>query len=285
MIFRVLPLLLVLTLCTCGRGPEKLPDTNSVNPPGPLSIRYRNHLVTVEPDYGGRLASYTLDGRELLQTTRDENGWQWGSTVWTSPQSAWKWPPESTFDTGNYAVTSYTKKSIALLSAIDPATGLQLEKIFDFTGEPKGMVLRASYRLTNHGADTISRGIWENTRLPYGGEYSFGVDSLRRDGIARPFARRGKSTLVQLNAEDEEKGKLFVHPSRGRVTYVNDGLRLRKLWFADEGPVAPGQAPLELYLAPEEGFTELEIQGIYRRLAPGESTTLSVAWQASRLEE
>jgi len=152
-------------------------------------------------------------------------------------------------------------------------------------GETKGMVLRASYRLTNHGTDTISRGIWENTRLPYGGEYSFEVDSLRRDKIEQPFTQRGKSTVVTMAPDDEEKGKLFVFPARGRTTYLKDGLRLRKLWFVAEGPVAPGQAPLEIYLAPEEGFTELEVQGVCRRLAPGASTNLTVAWQVARLEE
>jgi len=55
---------------------------------GPLSL-------AVDPQMGARIASFTYEGKEILKTSRDENNWQWGSTVWTSPQSDWNWPPGS----------------------------------------------------------------------------------------------------------------------------------------------------------------------------------------------
>lgn len=231
------------------------------------------------------MASYSLNGTELLKTTRDENNLQWGSTVWTSPQSAWNWPPEKTFDVEAFNITKQTNDALTLLSAVDPTTGLQMEKSFAFVKQPKGMHLQANYRLTNHGTDSVSRGIWENTRLPYSGEFYFEADSTRLDKLSGNFAKRGKSTVIEMREGDDEKGKVFAFPVKGRVTYTANGLRFRKLWFPAEGDVAPGQSPLEIYLSPEEGFVEFEVQGVYRRLAPGASVTLNVAWKVDKLEE
>lgn len=90
---------------------------------------------------------------------------------------------------------------------------------------------------------------------------------------------------MEMSETDEEKGKLFIHPSKGRATYTGNGLLFRKLWFADaEEPVAPEQAPLELYFAPKEGFSEFEIHGPYRAIAPGGYVNLVVAWKVGKLE-
>lgn len=292
MIPRLLPLLIVLLLCTCDRGPtelaERAPERRSTAADetgltGAVTIRSGEHRVTFAPAEGGRLASYTVGGTELLKTTRDENGWQWGSTVWTSPQSAWNWPPEKTFDAQPFTVVEQARDAVKLLSAVDPETGLQLEKLFTFIEGPKGRYLQADYLLTNHGPDTLRRGLWENTRLPYAGEFYFSADSLRREGLERAFAERGATTLVAMNEADTEKGKLFIHPAKGRATYAGGGLRFRKLWIPVTEEVAPGQAPLEIYLAPKEGFAEFEVQGGYRTLPPGGSTTLNVAWRVGKL--
>ncbi|MEM6771100.1 MAG: DUF4380 domain-containing protein [Bacteroidota bacterium] len=275
-------LLLVVSFFACERGsdvpPSGTPQATT------LAIASGKHRVGFDLASGGRLASYTLEGQELLQTKRDANGWQWGSTVWTSPQAAWNWPPEATFDALPFAVVERSDNAIVLQSDTMSSSGLQLTKSFRFVSGGKGQYLEAEYRLYNHGQDTVYRGVWENTRLPYTGEYSVAVDSLRRDLIERPFRKRTQYTVMEMTQDDHEKGKLFVHPGKGRATYTGNGLSFRKLWVNDpEEPVAPGQAPLEIYFAPEEGFTEFEIQGPYRAIAPGEYVNLVVAWKVSRL--
>lgn len=287
MIRSLLFLLLVLSLWSCDNVPKSETDgkEQESSAKGQLSIRFEGHVVTVDPAAGGRLGSYVLNGQEILQTTRDEEGLQWGSTAWTSPQSAWNWPPEKTFDSGAFEVIKHTADAISLRSAIDPATSLQMEKTFAFIDQPKGMYLETIYRLINHGTETISRGLWENTRLPYGGEFYFSADSLRLDKLTNNFSKRGKSTIVPMRPGDVQKGKVFVHPAKGRGTYAGNGFRFRKLWFSGEGAVAPGHAPLELYLSPKDGFAEFEIQGVYRVIPPGESNSLTVAWKVGKLEK
>lgn len=292
-------LLFATFLCTCtstpvgvnaskaGRAPENTPamkgetwDEFTAN--AAFTIRSGKHEVAVYAANGGRLGSYTINGKEVLKTTRDADGWQWGSTVWSSPQTAWNWPPEKTFDAERFDYTAQSSSSVTLQSGIDPVSKLQLEKTFAFSSEGKaGLHLKATYRLINRGTEPVGRGLWENTRVPYSGEFSFVADSIRLDKLTGDFDRRGAATVINMTDGDTEKGKLFIHPNKGKATYAGNGVRLRKLWFLEDA--APGQAPLEIYLAPAEGFAEFEVQGGYRVIPPGESITLSVAWQVAEL--
>ena len=299
---RFLPPLFILLLCTCGRAPE----TEAVTPPDAtpyvpadqgepsysadgnlLTIGLKNQTATFDLATGGRLASFTHAGKELLKTTRDADDLQWGSTVWTSPQSAWNWPPEATFDRNAFTVQEATASSVTLVSGVDPATKLQLTKTFIFSTSGKGgLHLGATYNLFNRGDQPVGRGLWENTRLPYGGDYLFVVDSMRVDKLADNFATRGDATVVTLQPGDGQKGKLFIRPTKGKATWAYNGLRLRKLWYLNpDYDVAPGQAPLEIYLDAESGFTEFEIQGVYKEIQPGEGVGLSVDWQVVELVE
>lgn len=281
---RIAPLLfLVFSLSACG--PEANSENASPQAAEPITIKYADQLVTFEPENGGRMASFTVRGHELLKTSRDENGWQWGSTVWTSPQAAWNWPPEATFDAGPFTVTAQTPNSVTLQSAVDEATGLQLTKVFTFVKSPKGLQLEADYRLYNRGKKTISRGIWENTRLPYGGEFAFIADSIRQDKLDLTFSERGEVTVVSMEEGDRGKGKLFIYPGNGKATFSGEKVRLRKLWYSSPADkVAPGQSPLEIFLSPTEGFAEFEVQGPYRKIAPGGYNKLVVNWRVGVLE-
>ncbi len=280
---RIAPsLLFILLFCTCGPATE--PET-SVVPPASVTIKFGDQKVTFEPEHGGRMASFTVKGHEVLKTTRDENGWQWGSTVWTSPQSAWNWPPEATFDAEPFTVIEQSANAVTLESVVDPETGLQLTKSFTFVKGPKGLQLEADYRLYNRGQKTISRAIWENTRVPYGGEFAFIADSIRQDKLDLTFGERGEVTTVDMTAADTQKGKLFVFPGNGKATFSGDKVRLRKLWyFSEADKVAPGQSPLEIFLSPEEGFAEFEVQGPYRKIAPGGYNNLVVNWRVGALQ-
>lgn len=287
----LLPLLFTTFLCTCGRAPENDAGKESRQPAtlhadaNLITIREGRHTATIDLVTGGRLASYTVEGIEVLKTTRDADNLEWGSTVWTSPQSAWNGPPEATFDADAFERTDQNQASVSLQSAVDPATKLQMVKTFAFvTGGKSGLHLQTTYELYNRGNEPVYRALWENTRLPYGGEFSFVADSIRLDKLENNFATRGKATVVPMTAEDTRKGKLFVRPAKGKATYAGNGVRLRKLWFPDDQhDVAPGHAPLEIYLDPKSGLAEFEIQGPYRAIAPGGYTSLAVAWQVAKL--
>ena len=92
-------------------------------------------------------------------------------------------------------------------------------------------------------------------------------------------------SIVTLNLDKEQpnKQKIFCDlpkPTKKYLfnTYENNGLLLVKSWKRPV-VVAPEQSRLEIYLSPEKGFAELEVQGNYGEIKPGEFVDLIVFWQ------
>ena len=48
---------------------------------------------------------------------------------------------------------------------------------------------------------------------------------------------------------------------------------------------APGEAQIEIYASPAHTYVEVEAQGAYETVAPGEALTWQVVWLARRLPE
>ena len=223
--------------------------------------------VAVDTLVGGRISSFSYAGKEILKTERDASNWQWGSTVWLSPQIAWGWPPHPTFDTAPYSATRPDAQTLVLTSGVDPQTRLQLEKQL-VLGDT---ALALTFRLYNRG-DTLRRyGLWSNTRLPYAGELVFAPgDSIRVEKIDNPVMGNASVALIRFDDQHPRNGKVFSELTEGAVHYIRDGLRFTQTTpYRTLGDVAPDQAPLEVYLAPEDGFAEFELQGPYGDLLPG----------------
>ncbi|MEO7768451.1 MAG: hypothetical protein ABIS01_13565, partial [Ferruginibacter sp.] len=56
------------------------------------TIKVGNNSFTVSGDIGGRIISYTCNGKEILIASQASPE-AFGATFWPSPQSKWKWPP------------------------------------------------------------------------------------------------------------------------------------------------------------------------------------------------
>ena len=67
---------------------------------------------------------------------------------------------------------------------------------------------------------------------------------------------------------------------KGWLAYLNNGLLLLKK-FDDLSPTqpAPGEAEIQVYVNRGKTYIELESQGAYTNLAPGESLTWTVRWR------
>lgn len=287
--FTIALLLLLSMFNACASKSETI-DTSSapyaVLKAGPLAL-------AVDTLVGGRIASFTYEGKEILKTSRDSNNWQWGSTLWLSPQSVWNWPPTLAFDQGPYTVDRFPKDSSLLVftSEVDPATQLQVTKHLRLAiDEQRGPLASMRYKIYNRGAQAQWVGIWENTRVPWlghsllpsGGQLRL-ADSSRAINFSQPDTAHWR---LAFDEKQPNAQKIFYDPLPPQGprpaylihNYYCDGLVLEKSW-AYPSAVAPGQSRVEIYLAPQEGFAELEIQGEYRMLAPGESVSLLVFWR------
>lgn len=271
-----LPAALLLFLLLPGCGSE---NPAPAAPPPPVTLS-RDHLtLTVEPALGGRIASFTYKGRELLRTERDSADLHWGSTGWTAPQQDWNWPPPATFDRGPFAITRQDEHSIVLESAVDPVTNLQMTKRIRLGREND---IGVTYYVTNRGSEAVTVAAWENTRLPYGGRIEFAADSVRTAVAPFDLAPENDDRYV-LHFDDRHPrpAKVFADINGEWVTYHHpNGLILRKTTAVrDYHQVPPTEAPLEIYLDRPGGFTEFELIGEYKRIEFDEPSTLRTRWQ------
>ncbi len=242
--------------------------------------------LSIDPKCGGRLASFTYEGKEILRTQRDPNNWHWGSTVWTSPQKDWNWPPIGTFDQNAFQVVLSDGNQIEVTSEIDPATQLQLTKQVTFRRDSKDSLPVAvmTYTLTNRGNQNRSVALWENTRVRWAGSIEFPVGgTMRTSNVALPVRSESVDGHVRIVFDKDQPNaqKIFCTPPSNSgdtySTYRFDGLvftKTRKM----PSRVAPDQSPLEIYLAPKDGFAELENQGDFQILSAGQSMSMTVEW-------
>ncbi|MEL6275703.1 MAG: hypothetical protein AAFU03_11415 [Bacteroidota bacterium] len=297
--FRLLLLLILLFGWACSAPPSEesvpttsvmddLPDHYITLTAGPLSL-------SVDPFIGGRIASFRHNGVEILQTVRDSNNFYWGSTVWTSPQTDWGWPPQAVFDSEPYSVNRSPKDTtrMVLISGIDQKTGLQVIKNIRLAiDEAMGPVATLRYRIYNRGEEMQRVGVWENTRIPWSGTVELpGEGNIHlkdpQNGLYKE--QPDSATLrIPLNNQQVQAQKIFYNfPLLGpgkliSPRYENDGLVFTKKWKYP-GRVAPEQSPIEIYLAPEENFAELELHSQYVTLPKGGNIEFTVFWQAYEL--
>ncbi len=275
-----LPIPALLFLYACEGKPGSDADVTAEV----VTLTRDSITITVDPQLGGRLISLTYGGRELLQTDSDSSGFNYGSTAWPAPQSDWNWPPPSVLDSEPYVVQEVEEHSLILQSRTDPQTGLVLQKRYRLG---PGSDIGLTYWITNNGDTTRTVAAWEVTRLPYRGEFRFFSDSLRVEG--GPAATvDSQDSLRFIPVDDSHRGKIkvFADIDSVPVFYFYDGLVLEKhTVVTDFYRVAPGHAPLEIYLDPEAGFVELELHGDYRRLSFGETSTLRTKWVVRRADD
>ena len=81
------------------------------------------------------------------------------------------------------------------------------------------------------------------------------------------------------NFDESKENRKINANGKGWLAYTNGELLLVKD-FSDleAGQAAPGEDEIQVYVNQGQTFIELESQGAYLSLAPGESLTYSVRW-------
>ncbi len=264
-----------------------------------LARRCGSTEVTFLPSEGGRLAHLRYDGVDLVLGPGVVPGFH-GDTFWPSPQSRFDWPPPPVLDVHPYQVVADSAHSITMRSAPDQDFGLQVDKRFDLHEDG----LAIEFTVTNiwpHAQDVAP---WQVTRAPRSGVVVWAT--------GQPF-----HDADRLRKQAEDPGCWFVHRDS---TAVFDGLAIgadhssvpvaavpvtSKLFADAHGwlahvhhstvflrifpdltveQAAPRQGEVELFVDPERDYIELENQGAYVTLDPGQSLTYPVQWRFRRLD-
>jgi hypothetical protein len=251
------------------------------------TISLGNQVLEIDPSKGGRINSLKIDGADFL-TDSTVNNLNWGSTLWFSPQSNWKWPPSPQIDSMAYTVQAKEDKLI-LQSQLDPKTGMDVLKVFSGNSRTRSYTLK--YTITNRSDKAQKVAPWEVTRVKTGGLafFPFG-DGDRRGGLI-PFTTETDGISWFQYREDKLplKGdrQLYSDGKEGWLAEINDGVILIKKF--DDIPFyknAPAEGEIEWYaspVVPGKSYVEIEHQGAYQELQPGQSLTWEVEWFLRKL--
>ncbi len=227
-----------------------------------------------------------------------------GHVVWLSPQSLWWsqqtvnasrrerkaiWPPDPYLDRGAYRVTERDATSVTLVSPESPVSGVCLTKRYQLHDDGS---VALSYTLRNIRNEPVSWGLWSNTRVA-GTQYAYVpvTETGLCPRVEGHLPLRQREGFVYLDAatsvpdgQDDVSGKLFLQPRAGVVaTFGRGHCFLKAAPLPAPGEVHPDHEFVEIYQRlhrrENDSLLELEMQGVYRTLKPGESLSFSETWR------
>lgn len=235
-------------------------------------INVGNLHMTISEN-GGKILSLKYDETEVFSQLRWPESF--GSTFWTSPQREWNWPPVSEFDKQPYTVEQ-NDDAIVMTSQPSSRLGLQVSKKFTTDEQRKAIVI--TYSIKNV-TDTIrSVAPWEITRVPNSGLIFFDAskESISPANLL-PFQFAHDAAWYQADATNENR-KINAD-GKGWLAYANNGLLLVKQFTdLDASQPAPGEAEVQVYVNRGTTYIELESQGAYTALNPGQQLSWTVCW-------
>ncbi len=270
-----------------SKAQKKLDKVSPKEVSGIYSLIVGNVEMQVNPSIGGRITSLKLDGQEFL-TGKEVNDVNWGSTLWPSPQSVWSWPPPPVLDSQPYSV-AIEGHVLKMVSQKDPKMGLVFTK--EFSGNRKARSFTLKYTISNQADSVQSVAPWEVTRVRTHGLAFFPFGEGQRRGGLLPFLME-KDGISWFQYEEEKlpiKGdrQIYSDGTEGWMAQINDGfLLVKKFPDVPFEKNAPKEGEIELYASPVvsgKSYVEIEHQGPYEQLRPGESLTWEVTWYLRKL--
>ena len=257
--------------------------------------------MTVNASKGGKIMSLKYQDKEVLSQSRFPEAF--GSTFWTSPQKEWNWPPVAEFDKQAYTIERQEPSCLTITSPVSQRLGCSVSK--DFQAEsltdshnqsslpdsPSQSALPGNHNQSSAGAFTITYSIrnegseprrvapWEITRVTNADGLIFfeaPVDSIWPQGLMTFEAAEG---AAWYKTDEAQQNRKVNADGTGWLAYMADGLLLVKK-FPDLKPAdpAPGEAEIQVYVNRGKSYIELESQGAYTLLRPGERLTWTVRW-------
>ena len=240
-----------------------------------FTLKNGNVTMTVDTEKGGKILSLKHQDKEVISQSRFPESF--GSTFWTSPQKEWNWPPVAEFDKMSYTVEQQGENRLTISSQVSQRLGLSVGK--DFQTDAKDGAFVISYSIKNEGSEPRRVAPWEITRVTNGDGIIFfnaPIDSIWPAGLMDFKAAHG---AAWYKTDEAPQNRKVNADGSGWLAYCADGLLLIKQ-FPDlkAGEPAPGEAEVQVYVNRGKTYIELESQGAYTLLQPGEKLTWTVRW-------
>lgn len=254
---------------------------------GHYSIKAGGNVLEVDPVKGGRITALKHDGKNFL-TDSTVNNFNWGSSFWPSPQSDWNWPPPAEIDNQPYTA-SVNGNVLKMVSRKDAKFGLIVTK--EFSGNKREGSFTLKYSITNASGELRKVAPWEVTRVHTNGIafFPYGEGDRRGGLIPSTIEKDGICWFVYDSTKVPSKGdtQLYADGAEGWFAQINGNIILVKK-FPDIPfeKNAPKEGEVELYAnrAPfEKSYVEIEHQGAYEELEPGQTSTWEMTWTLKKI--
>lgn len=231
--------------------------------------------MTVDAAKGGKILSLKYQDKEVISQLRWPESF--GSTFWTSPQKEWNWPPVPEFDKQAYKVEHHDDARLIISSPVCERLGLSVGK--DFQVNPDKQAIVVTYSIKNESSEPHHVAPWEITRVPNNNGLIFfeaPVDSIWPAGLLNFEA---KYNAAWYKTDEAPQNRKVNADGSGWLAYSANGLLLvKKFQDLQRSEPAPGEAEIQIYMNHGKTFIELESQGAYTCLQPGEKLTWTVCW-------
>jgi len=243
-------------------------------PDNPVTLKSGDVTMVVDVQQGGKVLSLRYADHEVIsQLQRPE--W-FGSTFWTSPQREWNWPPVQEFDKRPYAVDHYDANHLAITSPVSQRLGLRVSK--DFRSEKDGTFL-VTYSIKNEGTTARRVAPWEITRVINDDGIIFFDTPLDSIWPADLMTFTNTYGASWYKTDEAPQNRKVNANAAGWLAYSANGfLLLKQFQNLRPGEAAPGEAEVQVYVNAGKTYIELESQGAYTLLQPGESLQWAVRW-------
>ena len=230
--------------------------------------------MTINPEKGAKIMSLKYQDQEVINQSRWPESF--GSTFWTSPQKEWNWPPVPEFDKNPYTVEEKDGK-LVLTGEVSNRLKYRIRK--EFSTDEKDGAFVVTYAIINESGEVRQVAPWEITRVANDGGVIFFKAPLKGITPAGLMAFENKYGAVWYRPDEANQNRKINADGKGWLAYANNGLLLLKK-FDDlkAGAPAPDEAEIQVYVNRGKTYIELESQGAYTTLQPGQEVKYTVRW-------
>jgi hypothetical protein len=246
-----------------------------------VTLKNGDVTMTIDVEKGGKILSFKYQDKEVLSQSRWPESF--GSTFWTSPQKEWNWPPVPEFDKAAYTLVEQSADRLVISSPVSERLGMSVGKDFSIDAADGAFVV--SYSIKNEGSDPRRVAPWEISRVKNEDGIIFfeaPVDSIWPKGLMNFETAYG---AAWYKTDEAPQNRKVNADGKGWLAYCANGLLLVKKFqdLQTEEP-APGEAEVQVYVNRGKSYIELESQGAYTLLQPGEKLHWTVRWYLKPVE-
>ncbi len=236
-------------------------------------VQVGNVSMTIDAAAGAKILSYKYKDSEIISQSPMREAF--GSTFWTSPQKEWNWPPVQEYDKAAYTVEQ-TPTSLIMTGQVSQRYKYRIRK--EFTADTKDNAIVVKYSIINESEETRKVAPWEITRVNNDGLIFFDApsESITPANLIS-FTQEFGASWYKTDATNSNR-KINAD-GKGWLAYCGNNLLLvKKFPDLNASQPAPDEAEIQIYVNSGKTYIELESQGAYSEVKPGEALTYTVRW-------